>query len=51
MTDLRYRIDMGKCVSEAWGRTPFPANTLVGVAGLAFPEMLLMVEVTAVISQ
>ena len=51
MTDLRYRIDMGKCIGEAWGKTTFPTNTLIGVAGLAFPEMILEVDVTAIVPQ
>ena len=38
-------------LGEAWGKTMFPTNTLIGVAGLAFPEMLLEVDVTTVISQ
>jgi len=51
MTDLRYRVAMGKCIGEAWGKTTFPTNTLIGVDALAFPEMIIEVDVTAVISQ
>jgi enamine deaminase RidA (YjgF/YER057c/UK114 family) len=49
MTDLRYRVDMGKCIGAAWGNVQFPSHTLIGVAGLAFPEMIIEVDVTAVV--
>ena len=32
------------------GRRDFPTNTLIGVAALAFPEMIIEVDVTAVIA-
>jgi 2-iminobutanoate/2-iminopropanoate deaminase len=50
MTDLRQRVSMGKCVDEAWGDIRFPANTLLGVSALAFPDMILEVDVTAVVT-
>jgi 2-iminobutanoate/2-iminopropanoate deaminase len=49
MTDLRHRLDMGKCIGGAWGGVQFPSDTLIGVAALAFPEMLVEVDVTAVV--
>ncbi|HJX11461.1 MAG TPA: Rid family hydrolase [Candidatus Binatia bacterium] len=51
MTDLRYRVAMGKCIGEAWGKTTFPTNTLIGVDALAFPEMIIEVDVTAIVSK
>ena len=49
MTDLRYRLDMGKCIGASWGGVQFPSHTLIGVAALAFPEMIVEVDVTAVV--
>ena len=49
MTDLRYRLDMGKCIGASWGGVTFPVHTLIGVAALAFPEMIVEVDVTAVV--
>ena len=48
MTDLRHRLDMGKCIGGSGGGVQFPSHTLIGVAGLAFPEMIVEVDVTAV---
>ena len=48
MTDLRYRLDMGKCIGASWEGVPFPSHTPIGVAALAFPEMIVEVDVTAV---
>ena len=49
ITDLRHRVTMGKCVGDTWGNITFPANTLIGVGALAFPEMIIEVDVTAVV--
>ena len=49
MTDLRHRLDMGKCIGGAWGGVQFPSHTLIGVAALAFPEMIVEIDVTAVV--
>ena len=50
ITDLRLRGTMPKCVAEAWGNITFPTHTLLGISGLAFPEMLIEVDVTAVVA-
>lgn len=50
ITDLRHRLTLGKCVGETWGGVTFPTNTLIGVAALAFPEMIIEVDVTAIIN-
>lgn len=50
MPDLRNRLDMAKCIGQAWGDITFPTNTLIGVNGLAFPEMMIEVDVTAVVA-
>ena len=49
MTDLRHRLTMGKCIGESWGGVTFPVHTLIGVSALAFPEMIVEVDVTAIV--
>ena len=49
LTDLSHRAALGKCRADAWGDITFPTNTLIGVTGLAFPEMMIEVDVTAVV--
>ena len=49
MTDLRHRLTMGKCIGESWDGVTFPVHTLIGVAALAFPEMIVEVDVTAIV--
>ena len=50
MTDLRHRLTMGKCIGESWGGVQFPVHTLIGVSALAFPEMIVEVDVTAIVT-
>jgi enamine deaminase RidA (YjgF/YER057c/UK114 family) len=50
ITDLRYRLTLGECVKDQWGDVTFPTNTLIGVAALAFPEMIIEVDATAIIA-
>jgi 2-iminobutanoate/2-iminopropanoate deaminase len=50
ITDLRHRLTMGKCIGETWGDITFPTNTLIGVGALAFPEMIIEVDVTAIVT-
>ena len=50
MTDLRHRLTMGKCIGELWGGVRFPVHTLIGVSALAFPEMIVEVDVTAIVA-
>lgn len=50
MTDLRYRLDMGKCIGASWNGVTFPSHTLIGVAALAFPEMIIEVDATAIVA-
>src|SRR3954454_11964784 len=49
ITDLRHRLTVGQCVKDSWGDITFPTNTLIGVTTLAFPEMILEVDATAVV--
>jgi len=48
VTDMRYQSDYGKCRSEAFGPT-LPAHTLLNVTQLAWPGMMVEVDVTAVV--
>lgn len=50
MTDLRNRLTMGKCIGETWGGVTFPVHTLIGVSALAFPEMMVEVDATAIVT-
>ena len=50
ITDLRHRLTLGQCVKDTWGDVVFPTNTLIGVGALAFPEMIIEVDVTAIVT-
>ena len=49
MTDMRYQADYGKCRSEIFGTTPPPAHTLLNIVQLAWPGMMVEVDVTAMV--
>ena len=49
LTDVRYQPDFGKCRQEVFGATPMPAHTLLTISQLAWPGMLVEVDVTAVV--
>lgn len=51
VTDMRFRQDIGKCRSEVFAGTPLPNNTFLGVTSLAFPGMLIEVDVTAAVAK
>jgi enamine deaminase RidA (YjgF/YER057c/UK114 family) len=48
VTDMRNRLDWAKCSGEAFAGATVPAQTLLGISQLAFPEMMLEIDVTAV---
>lgn len=48
VTDMRYRLDWAKCSQENFAGEVVPAQTLLGISQLAFPEMMLEIDVTAV---
>jgi enamine deaminase RidA (YjgF/YER057c/UK114 family) len=50
VTDMRYRQDVGKCRNEAFAGIPVPNNTFLGVSSLAFPNMLVEIDITAAVS-
>jgi 2-iminobutanoate/2-iminopropanoate deaminase len=47
LTDIGKRLDYVRCYAKAFEGAPLPAKTLVGINGLAFPDMLVEVDVTA----
>jgi 2-iminobutanoate/2-iminopropanoate deaminase len=49
MTDVRYQPDYGKCRVEAFGNNPLPAHTLLTISQLAWPGMMVEIDVTAVV--
>ena len=49
MTDVRYQPDYGKCRSAEFGTTPPPAHTLLTISQLAWPGMIVEIDVTAVV--
>jgi 2-iminobutanoate/2-iminopropanoate deaminase len=49
VTDMRYQADYGKCRSEIFGATPPPAHTLLNIVQLAWPGMMVEVDVTAMV--
>ena len=51
VTDMRYRLDWAKCSGEAFAGATVPAQTLLGISALAFPEMMIEIDVTAVSHQ
>jgi len=49
ITDARYQPDYGKCRVEAFGSNPLPAHTLINISQLAWPGMMVEIDVTAVV--
>jgi len=49
VTDMRFQADYGKCRSEVFGATPPPAHTLLNIVQLAWPGMMVEVDVTAMV--
>jgi enamine deaminase RidA (YjgF/YER057c/UK114 family) len=49
VTDMRFQADYGRCRSEIFGTTPPPAHTLLNIVRLAWPGMLVEIDVTAMV--
>jgi enamine deaminase RidA (YjgF/YER057c/UK114 family) len=49
ITDVRYQPEFGKCRQETFGATPMPAHTLLTISQLAWPGMMVEVDVTAMV--
>jgi enamine deaminase RidA (YjgF/YER057c/UK114 family) len=50
VTDIRYQMDAGKCRGEAFAGMPLPVHTFLNINQLAWPGMLVEVDVTAVVA-
>ena len=48
VTDIRFQMDAGKCRVEAFAGLPLPVHTFLNINQLAWPGMLVEVDVTAV---
>jgi 2-iminobutanoate/2-iminopropanoate deaminase len=51
LTDLRYREELARVRAEFFPEGKLPASTLIGVAGLADPDMLVEIEAIAVLPE
>ena len=49
LTDVRYQPDYGRCRVEQFGNNPLPAHTLLTISQLAWPGMIVEIDVTAVV--
>jgi 2-iminobutanoate/2-iminopropanoate deaminase len=49
MTDVRFQPDYGKCRVDAFGNQPLPAHTLLTISQLAWPGMMVEIDVTAIV--
>ena len=47
--DARHQKQAGECRKEAYGKAPLPAHTFLNVSQLAWPEMLVEIDVTAMV--
>lgn len=50
VTDARFQPDAGRCRSEAYGDLPLPAHTFLVVSQLAWPGMLVEIDVIAMVA-
>jgi 2-iminobutanoate/2-iminopropanoate deaminase len=51
VTDIRFQSDNGRCRREEFGSMPLPAHTFLNINQLAWPGMLVEVDVIAVAPQ
>ena len=49
VTDIRYWKDASQIRSEAYGDAPLPAHTFLNVSQLAFPGMMVEIDVIAMV--
>ena len=49
LTDVRFQPDYGKCRQETFGTAPMPAHTLLTISQLAWPGMMVEIDVTAMV--
>jgi len=48
VTDVRYQRDAAECRSAAYGNLPRPAHTFLTVSDLAWPGMLVEIDIIAI---
>ena len=51
VTDIRFQMDAGKCRAEAFAGLQLPVHTFLNINQLAWPGMLVEVDVTAVVGK
>ena len=51
VTDIRYQAPVGKCRVEAFGNLPLPAHTFLNINQLAWPGMIVEIDVTAIVAK
>jgi enamine deaminase RidA (YjgF/YER057c/UK114 family) len=49
VTDVRFQADAGKCRSDNLGDLPRPAHTFLTISQLAWPHMLVEIDVIAMV--
>jgi enamine deaminase RidA (YjgF/YER057c/UK114 family) len=49
ITDVRYQPEFGRCRVEAFGGQALPVHTLLIISQLAWPGMIVEVDVTAIV--
>ncbi len=50
VTDARYRDLAGALRRESYGRAPLPAHTFLNVSQLAWPDMMVEIDVIAIVA-
>lgn len=50
VTDVRYQRAAGECRREAYGEGPLPAHTFLNVSQLAWPDMMVELDVIAMVA-
>jgi enamine deaminase RidA (YjgF/YER057c/UK114 family) len=50
VTDVRFQREAGECRREAYGDAPLPAHTFLNVNQLAWPHMLVEIDVIAMVA-
>jgi enamine deaminase RidA (YjgF/YER057c/UK114 family) len=49
VTDIRYQTEYGACRRETFGNLPMPAHTFLNINQLAWPGMMVEIDVTAMV--
>ncbi len=50
VTDARYQREASACRRAAYGDAPLPAHTFLNVSQLAWPDMMVEIDVIAIVS-